>query len=554
MHKAFEIAMGAYIYLLGAVAGLSHWLGSSAGDPAQSYTTAALVVSSVLLGLICCIWAIITQLRHKSYRQAMRSALARAQADIRFRETMISACPEAIAVLGTDMSEPLSYRGGSGLLQACLEGPDAPVLAAKLETLLANGTAFSTFVRTASFPQVSVRGAAVGSRAAVFFRIDKDATEPEGDFTAVLDALPIPVWIRNRHLVLTWANRAFLAATGSATLRDALLSDAHLDRSERDLARGTTEGGDVVAVRRFAVIQGERRALSIDMRRLRDKSVASFALDHTDVAKAEAKLQLSIDSFGAVLNTLDTAVAIFGADQRLNQYNSAYSRMWNLSEPWLQSHPSLSDILDRLRETRRLPEQRNFAAWKQEHLQQFEAADHNIIETWHLPMGISVDVRSVPYQTGGAVYLFRDISDQLRKEETHQLLIHSQRAVLETIPDATAMFGPDGRLKIHNDAFAKLWQLEENELTGEPHLSKVADLCANRTGRDGIWSMIAAGVNAPNPERFGEWGQILRADGRSLTLSLVRLPDGATLVSFSDMTDVQRFQNVLAENAAIAAA
>jgi PAS domain-containing protein len=401
---------------------------------------------------------------------------------------------------------------------------------------------------------VSVRGAAVGSRAAVFFRIDKDANEPEGDFAAVLDALPIPVWIRNRHLVLTWANRAFLAATGSATLRDALLSDAHLDRSERDLARSTTEGGDVVAVRRFAVIQGERKALSIDMRRLRDKSVASFALDQTDIAKAEAKLQLSIDSFGAVLNTLDTAVAIFDADQRLITHNSAYTRMWNLPEPWLETHPTLSDVLDRLREMRRLPEQRNFAAWKQEHLQQFEATDSNVKETWHLPMGISVDVRSVPYQLGGVVYLFRDISDELRKEETHQLLVHSQRAILETVADATALFGPDGRLKIHNDAFAKLWQLEENELTGEPHLSKVADLCAGRTGRDGIWSMIAAGVNAPNPERFGEWGQILRADGRSLTLSLVRLPDGATLVSFSDMTEVQRFQNVLAESSVIAAA
>jgi PAS domain-containing protein len=203
---------------------------------------------------------------------------------------------------------------------------------------------------------------------------------------------------------------------------------------------------------------------------------------------------------------------------------------------------------------RRLPEQRNFAAWKQEHLQQFEATDSNVKETWHLPMGISVDVRSMPYQLGGIVYLFRDISDALRKEETHQLLVHSQRAILETVADATALFGPDGRLKIHNDAFAKLWQLEETELTGEPHLSKVADLCASRTGRDGIWSMIAAGVNAPNPERFGEWGQILRADGRSLTLSLVRLPDGATLVSFTDMTDVQRFQNVLAESSVIAAA
>jgi|GEM_PF-963256 len=554
MHKAFELFMGIYLQLLNAVAWLAGWLGSPSGNATNSYTTAALVVSSLVLGLICAIWAILSRLRYNGYRQSMRAALARAQGDIRFREAMISACPEAIAVLGSDMNAPLSYRGGAGLLQACLDGPDAPLLAAKLETLLASGAAFTILVRTASFPQVTVRGCAVGSRAAVFFRIDKDAAEPEADFTAVLEALPVPVWIRNRHLVLTWANRAFLAATGSATLRDALLKDAHLDRSERDLARTTSEGGEVISARRFAVVQGERRALSIDMRRLPDKSVAGFAMDLTDLTKAEAKLQLSIDSYAAILNTLETAVAIFGTDQRLITYNTAYVRMWHLPEQWLDTHPSLSDVLDRLREMRRVPEQRNFSAWKQEHLQQFQEAGQHVTETWHLPAGMSIDVRSVPYLNGGAVYLFRDISDRLRQEETYQLLKRSQRAMLDNMSDATALFGPDGRLKIHNDAFAKLWQLEENELSGEPHLTRVADLCADRTGRDGIWSMIAAGVNAPDPERFSDWGQLVRADGRSLTLSLSRLPDGATLVSFSDITDLDRFQKVISEAQVISAA
>jgi len=329
------------------------------------------------------------------------------------------------------------------------------------------------------------------------------------------------------------------------TLRDAQLCDARLDQSERDLARAAGEGADINGVKRYVVIEGERRALHIDMKRLPDKSVAGFAVDTTELAKAEAKLQLNTDAFGAVLNTLETAVAIFGADQRLVGYNTAYVRMWHLPEPWLDAHPTLSDVLDRLREMRRVPEQRNFTAWKQEHLQQFEEAGQRVIETWHLPTGMSVDVRSVPYLMGGAVYLFRDISDRLRKEATHQLLIQSQRAVLNTMTDATAMFGPDGRLKMHNDAFTRLWSLEECELTGEPHLSKVADLCAARIGRDGIWSMIAAGVNAGEPERFGEWGQLARADGRMLTLNLTRLPDGATLVAFSDLTDLERFEREL---------
>lgn len=547
MHKLFEYLMGVYLFVLSSVSQLATGLATIADhEVGQSdYTLAAIVASSVILGIICSIWAVVTHIRSTGFRQSMRAALSRAQADIRFREAMITACPEAIAILGSDIGAPLSYRGGAGLLQSCLDGPDAATLAAKLEILLASGTAFTLSVRTASLPAVTVRGCAVGSRAAVFFRVDKTAAEPEADFCAALEALPQPAWIRNKHLVLTWANRAFLAATGSPTLRDAQLSNAALDASERDLARAASEGADVVGARRYAVIEGERRALAIDMRRLPDKSVAGFAVDTTELAKSQARLQLSADAFGAVLNTLETAVAIFGADQRLVTYNTAYVRMWHLPESWLDAHPTLGDVLDRLRELRFVPEQRNFAAWKQEHMLQFVEADQHVMETWHLPSGMSVDVRSQPYMLGGAVYLFRDISERLRNEASHQLLLQSHRAVLNTMVDATALFGPDGRLKIHNDAFAALWRLQDAELAGEPHLTRVADLCASRIGRDGIWSMISAGVNAAEPERLGEWGQLARADGKSMTLGLTRLPDGATLVTFTDVTDLRNFESLL---------
>jgi PAS domain-containing protein len=551
MHTAFEFVMGAYLFVLSSASWLANWLTILGDDPNHHYSLAAVVVTSLLLGMGCCLWAVTTHLRHRAYRAAMRAALARAQSDVRFREAMISACPEAIAVLGSDMNAPLSYRGGASLLQTCLDGPDAPVLAAKLEDLLATGTGFTTTLRTANFPQITVRGCAVGSRAAVFFRIDHPSEQPEHDFTAILDALPLPVWIRNRHLVLTWANRAFLAATGSATLRDALLNDASIDRSERDLARTVSDGREVTGAKRYAVVNGERRSLAVDLKRLADRSIAGFAIDMTAQNRAEARLQLSLDAFGAVLNTLETAVAIFGTDQRLVAYNSAYVRMWHLPETWLDAQPTLSDVLDRLREMRRVPEQRNFAAWKKEHLQQFHEAGQHVLETWHLPTGTSLDVRSVPYLLGGTVYLFRDISERLRMETTHQLLLNTQRAVLNTVDQAQALFGPDGRLRMHNDAFAKLWQLGERELTGEPHLTKVADLCAARIGRDGIWSMIAAGVNSTEPERLGEWGDLARADGKALSLAVTRLPDGATLVTFNDNTDVAHFNDELGKEAAV---
>jgi hypothetical protein len=107
---------------------------------------------------------------------------------------------------------------------------------------------------------------------------------------------------------------------------------------------------------------------------------------------------------------------------------------------------------------------------------------------------------------------------------------------------------------MHNDAFSSLWEIIEDELADEPHLTKIADLCAGRTGRDGIWSMIASGVNSSQPERLGEWGDLARADGKALSLSLKRLPDGATLVTFVDNTDVARFSDVMPKPKLVTAA
>jgi len=549
MHTVFEVAMGAYLQVLACVTVLASAMANLAHRHANQddYTLAAVVAASIILGLICCMWAVAERLRTFSLRRALRSALARAQADIRFREAMISAGSEAAAVLGGDLSAPLSYRGGSALLQACLDGPDGNVFATKLEALMATGAAFALKVRTSSFPAVTARGCPVGSRAAVFFRLDKDAADPQADFAATMDALPVPVWIRNRHLVLTWANKAFLSATASPTLRDALLSDASLDRSERDLARAAADGKDVIRERRYVVLNGQRRAVEIDIRRLADGSVTGFAADVTALAKAEARLQLKADAFASVLNTFETAVAIFGDDQRLAAYNTAYARMWHLPEPWLEAHPTVFDILDRLREMRRLPEQRDFAAFKREHAEPFEDASRQVRDTWHSPTGLSVDVRSFPYLLGGVVYLFRDVSERLRLEASYHMLVKCQRAALNTISDAMAIFGPDGRLKLHNDAFARLWRLDEVDLASQPHLSAVADLCAARIGRDGIWSMVSAGVNSGEPSRYGEWGHVERADGRSLSLALTRLPEGATLVTFTDVTDLRGFQKILRE-------
>ena len=444
-------------------------------------------------------------------------------------------------------SEPLSYASGAKLMEDCLTGPDATMLSVALDTLAANGTPFSLNCRTNDGRSIAARGRPAGGSAAVYLEAETQAENQAIDFRAAFDAIPVPAWIRRSDLGLAFVNRAFLAASGVASEEAALSGNIALDRSEQDLAATAHADGDTVEAKRFAVLLGRRRAISFTLSPLADGNIAGSAQDITALSEAEARLQQHIDAHADTLDRLATAVAIFGPDRRLSFYNRAYVRLWELSETWLDAHPTEGEILDRLRELRRLPEQTDFRAWKQERLKLFERPDHHPEELWHLPGNRTLRVLTQPHPFGGLIFLYEDVSDRLRLEGLYNTLIKVQKATLDTLQEGVAVFGPDGRLKLHNAAFARIWRLEPDELAGEPHLKRVVDQCAARFGSDRVWDAVLSSVASAAPERHREWGEVERSDGVILSVSLAPLPDGATLVSFADVTDRFRIEAALRE-------
>jgi len=73
--------------------------------------------------------------------------------------------------------------------------------------------------------------------------------------------------------------------------------------------------------------------------------------------------------------------------------------------------------------------------------------------------------------------MFSDMTDRIDLEGRLGTLINVQRATLDKLSEGIAVFGTDGRLKIHNNAFAKLWGLVDEDLKDAPRFSKLIDLC-----------------------------------------------------------------------------
>jgi signal transduction histidine kinase len=501
----------------------------------------------VALGVAAGLWALA---QHRVLRRA-KAMLATAQARLRTaaesRDALLASGRESLIAWGRDGSPLRSYGQAEALLDACLAGPDAMALSEAIDALSDQGAGFVLSVRDNSGRSIALRGRAVGAMAAMW--LEEEATVRAGrpDFAGILDALPVPVWLRDHKLALRWGNRAFLSATASDDNASAIAKQATLEKSERDLAAAARAEGCTMEAKRFAVVSGQRRALSFTHAPVADGIVGS-AIDVTDISNAEARLQQHIDAHADTLDKLATAVAIFDREQKLAFYNRAFALLWALPETWLDAGPTDGELLDRLREQRRLPEQRDYQAWKRRRLALYVESDYLPEDLWHLPGGKTLRVMAQPHPFGGLTFLYEDVTEKLALESNYNTLIKVQSATLDMLTEGVAVFGPDARLKLHNAAFARIWELEPAELSAEPHIQKIAEASIARFGEEAFWLRLVASI-ASGTERQRDWGEIERSDQIILALSLAALPDGATLVTFTDVTDRFRIESALRDRA-----
>ncbi len=298
---------------------------------------------------------------------------------------------------------------------------------------------------------------------------------------------------------------------------------------------------DGIAFQRELTLCGTER-VTVTGRPLGRRAVVTFAPQARDAA-ADAELSRMLDSFATLVRALPVPIAAFGGDRRLWAFSDAYARLWGLDRDYLARKPSEDDILERLRQAGRLPEQADFQGWKQRQL----GLGVGTRDVWHLPGGRSLRVvRQVA--ANRKLLVFEDVSGQLAQETEISLLGRVQQAIIDTLDEGVALLGPDGRLLAGNARFADQWQMTKSDLLQHPHYAQIAAAQAERLGPDGIWATVGHGVNAMEAAALPPPCTLLRADGRSFLLTLSRLPDGTTMASFLDFADLERFEVLQAQD------
>ena len=236
-------------------------------------------------------------------------------------------------------------------------------------------------------------------------------------------------------------------------------------------------------------------------------------------------------------------------------FNEAFRRVWSLDADWLEGRPSDGEVLDRLRELSRIPQVVvNYREWKTGVLTKARTSE-GYENWWHLLDGRTIHLISEQRPDGGVTYLFDDVTERLALESRFKSLIEVQSETLDSLKEAVAVFAPDGRLTLFNSAFAHIWRLSRATLKEGPHIDAVIQQCRGLFDDDGVWTRMSRSVTGISDRRQSIDGQLERPDGAVIDYVTAPLPDGATLITFADVTDAKRAQRALMErNEALVAA
>jgi signal transduction histidine kinase len=109
------------------------------------------------------------------------------------------------------------------------------------------------------------------------------------------------------------------------------------------------------------------------------------------------------------------------------------------------------------------------------------------------------------------------------------------------------VFGADGRLQLFNPVFQSIWNLPEETLQGLPHLEEIVSGSEHLVPDPAFWRSLRDAVTGMPEARDTFSGTIERVDETHLAYAVTPLPDGGTLVTFADVTDSKRFEDILLE-------
>ena len=359
----------------------------------------------------------------------------------------------------------------------------------------------------------------------------------------LVEAVPLPVWMREPDGALSYINPAYGQLTGFDREQDPssapieLLDSAARESFDRRHASEVRTRKEV-----SLVVSGDKRRLDVTSVQLPEGRCA-LAIDRTETAGLRDELERMAQSHALTLDRLNTAIAIFDKEEKLRFYNQAFQSLFDLDSPFLESVPSNRLLLDRLRQDGTLAEQPEWRRWKDSVLSAYRAIESQE-HWWHLPDGRTIRVIANPQPNGGVTWIFENLTEQMALQSRYTQAMRVQGETLENLAEGVVVFGPDGKIRLANPAFATLWNLPDDLAREGVHITVIRAAVEAHHGET-PWADLSALVTGFDESRDTREGTTELSDGLILGWTAAPLPAGQFMVTFIDQTDTLRVARAL---------
>lgn len=288
------------------------------------------------------------------------------------------------------------------------------------------------------------------------FVAEADAAELEM-LRANTRAAPFLMWRQNRKGEVVWANQSYI--TAAARIFDPeRMSTWPIPPIFKTSSLAPAAGGD--RVRRVRTIEdGDGASSWFDCHVMGiDGDTLCTAFNADEVVRSEARRQEFTQTLTKTFSDLAIGLAIFDRSRRLVLFNPALTDLTSLPVDFLSNRPSLVSFLDRLRESRVMPEPRDYRSWRQS-ISDLEAAsmEGTYSETWSLPDGQTYRVSGRPHPDGALALLIEDISAEMSLTRRFRAQLEQSQGVIDSLDEAVAVFSASGQLTFSNQAYKALW-------------------------------------------------------------------------------------------------
>jgi signal transduction histidine kinase len=376
------------------------------------------------------------------------------------------------------------------------------------------------------------------------------AENAKNSLMEMMDIIPIPVWKRGKDYRIQYCNRAYADALD--TVADRAIADnvqlvpGNLFGQGYSLAENAKKTNRPQNISQFVVIKGNRKKLCLHECSASGESIVGFATDITAEETLGANLERVVVANYEVLESLSTAIAIFGENTRLLFFNSAYQQLMKLEAGWLHSKPTYGEIMDECRNNRQLPEHADYQAFKKSQLAMFTSTTSSTQELMHLSSGKTLRSMVAHYPLGGLLFVFEDVTDSLTLQRKNNTLLAVQRETIDHLHEGVAVYGSDNRLKIANSSMVNMWNLQNKDIK-HIHIADMLEQIKELLDYGHDWNVFKENTISNLTDRIAKTGNLFKNDNSTIMFSYIPLPDGAHMLSFIDITDTCKVEAAIIE-------